>query len=36
MKLKIKKRDDRVVPYDVRKIERSIKKSIDSVGITNG
>ena len=36
MKLKIKKRDGRVVPYDVRKVESSIDRAMDSVGITNG
>jgi ribonucleoside-diphosphate reductase alpha chain len=36
MKLKIKKRDGRVVPYDVKKVEISIKKAMESVGIENG
>ena len=36
MKLKIEKRDGRVVPYDVRKVENSIKKAMESVGVVNG
>ena len=36
MDLKIKKRDGRIVPYDVKKVENSIKKAMSSVGLENG
>jgi len=36
MELKIEKRDGRVVPYDVKKIEQSINGAMNSVGIKNG
>ena len=36
MNLKIKKRDGRIVLYDVKKVENSIKKAMSSVGLENG
>jgi len=36
MDFKIEKRDGRIVPYDVEKVELSIKKAMNSVGISNG
>ena len=36
MKFKIEKRDERIVPYDVEKVELSIKNAMESVGVHNG